>query len=190
MITIWGLLIGLPLLAFGGGALYSPARARRAVTRFEQSSAAAWALTAAAWLWTAYECSTIGIDVFDAVLFKEKTGGLFVWVLAVVLIYLTVQWMPKCLPMRALTGLLMLLPAELFKTTRLLVPESGFAAVHLFVLTAYAGAIIGMYGMFYPWRLEAALDKILSHAAGARVLGGMCAALGFTLTVIGFIRPN
>ena len=186
MMLFWGLLMGLPLLAFGGVSLFSPERARRGVARFEQSAVAAWALTAIAWLWTAYECSVIGIDVFDAVLFKEKTGGLFVWVLAVVLIYLTVRWMPKCLPMRALTGLLMLLPAELFKTTRLLVPASGFAAVHLFILVAYLGAIVGMYGMFYPWRLEAALDKILAQGLGARLLGGICAALGFTLTVIGF----
>ena len=185
MITIWGLLIGLPLLACGGVSLFSPERARRAVARFEQSSVAAWALTAAAWLWTAYECSTIGIDVFDAVLFKEKTGGVFVWALALVLIHLTVQWMPKNLPMRALTGILMLIPAELFKTTRLLVPESGFAAVHLFVLTAYLGALVGMYGMFYPWRLETALDKILHNAMGARILGGMCAALGLALLIAG-----
>ena len=106
--------------------------------------------------------------------------------LALVLVYLTVQWMPKNLPMRALTGILMLIPAELFKTTRLLVPESGFAAVHVFVLAAYLGALVGMYGMFYPWRLETALDKILHNAMGARILGGMCAALGFTLTILGF----
>jgi hypothetical protein len=185
MITIWGLFLGVPLLAFGGVALYSPGRAARFVQWFAASAACAWALTTVAWLWTAYECSTIGIDVFDAVLLKEKTGGVFVWALALVLIYLTVQWMPKNLPMRALTGILMLIPAELFKTTRLLVPASGFAAVHIFVLTAYLGAIVGMYGMFYPWRLEAALDKILHNAMGARILGGMCAALGLALLIAG-----
>lgn len=186
MITIWGLFLGVPLLAFGGVALYSPGRAARFVQWFAASAACAWALTAVAWLWTAYECSTIGIDVFDAVLLKEKTGGVFVWALALVLVYLTVQWMPKNLPVRALTGILMLIPAELFKTTRLLVPESGFAAVHVFVLAAYLGALVGMYGMFYPWRLETALDKILHNVLGARILGGMCAALGFTLTILGF----
>ena len=165
MITIWGLFLGVPLLAFGGVALHSPARASRFVQWFAASAACAWAL--------------------DAVLLKEKTGGVFVWALALVLVYLTVQWMPKNLPMRALTGILMLIPAELFKTTRLLVPESGFAAVHIFVLTAYLGALVGMYGMFYPWRLETALDKILHNAMGARILGGVCAALGLALLIAG-----
>ena len=183
--TIWGFLLGLPLLAFGGAALFFPARTLQGVGWFEKSAACAWTLTGVAWLWTAYECDTIGIDVFDAILLREKTGGVFVWVLAVALVYLTVKWMPKCLPVRALTGILMLIPAELFKTTRLLVPDSGFAAVHVFVLTAYLGAIVGMYGMFYPWRIETALGRILQNALGARILGGVCAALGFTLTIIG-----
>ena len=185
MITFWGLILGCPLLAFGGAVVFSTGRTVRFVEWFERSRPCAWVLAAVAWLWTAYECSTIGIDVFDAVLLREKTGGVFVWVLAVALVYLTVQWMPKNLPVRALAGILMLIPAELFKTTRLLVPASGFAAVHVFVLTAYVGAIVGMYGMFYPWRVERALGAILQKPLLARILGGVCAALGLTLTIIG-----
>ena len=48
-------------------------------------------LTAVAWFWTAYECDTIGIDVFDMILMKERTGGLFVWVLAAVLTVLMIN---------------------------------------------------------------------------------------------------
>ena len=36
-----------------------------------------WMLVAIAWFWTAYECDTIGIDVFDAILFKAATNGVF-----------------------------------------------------------------------------------------------------------------
>ena len=120
----------------------------------------AMVLTAVAWFWTAYECDTIGIDVFDLLLLKARTGGTFVWVLAAVLTYLTIIWMPKNLLTRSVMGIFMLLPAELFKFTRPRLPESGFAPILLLVGFAYLLAIIGMYGMFYPWRIETALKWI------------------------------
>ena len=43
---------------------------------------AAMVLTAIAWFWTAYECDTIGIDVFDMLL-KRFPGQL--WIMAAVL---------------------------------------------------------------------------------------------------------
>ena len=121
----------------------------------------AMALTAVAWFWTAYECDTIGIDVFDGLLLKEATGGVFVWLLAALLTYLTIIWMPKHLLTRAVMGLFMLLPGELFKITRPMLPDGGFAPVQIVVALAYVLAVIGMYGMFYPWRIEAALKRIL-----------------------------
>lgn len=187
MITIWGFILGLPLLAFGGACLLSPAAAHRFTVWFRANAGVAWGLTAMAWLWTAFECSVIGIDFFDAILLKEKTGGLFVWILAVALIFLTVQWMPKNLPVRALAGILMLLPAELFKSTRPLLPESGFAAVHILVVVAYLGAIVGMYGMFYPWRLEKAADIVLVRPWAARSLGAVCVLLALAALAAGFI---
>ena len=122
-----------------------------------------WVLVTIAWLWTAYECDTIGIDVFDMILLKSQTGGLFVWLLALGLIPLTVAWMPKYLLTRAVCGIFMLIPAELFKVTRPMLPDGGFAPVQLVVAVAYILAIIGMFGMFYPWRLEA----VIKFFAGA-----------------------
>ena len=118
----------------------------------------AMALTAIAWFWTAYECDTLGIDVFDRFL-KVFPGQL--WVMAAVLTYLTIIWMPKNLLTRSVMGLLMLAPAEVFKLTRPLLPAHGFAPVQLLVGALYVGALVGMYGMFYPWRIEAALGWIL-----------------------------
>ena len=112
-------------------------------------------LTAVAWFWTAYECHTIGIDVFDMLL-KRFPGQ--VWIMAIVLTYLTIIWMPKHLLTRAIMGIFMLIPAELFKLTRPILPESGFAPVQIVVAIAYVLAVIGMYGMFYPWRIESALN--------------------------------
>ena len=185
MIVFWGFVLGLPLLAFGGVLAFWPAKAWSFTEWFRDSKACAAALSAVAWLWTAYECDTIGIDVFDMLLMKEKTSGILVWVLAVVLTYLVVIWMPKNLPVRALSGVLMLIPAELFKTTRFYLPQSGFAAVQLFVATAYVGAVVGMYGMFYPWRLEKGMELVLARSWASRALGALLAADGVALVAIG-----
>ena len=123
----------------------------------------AMALTAIAWFWTAYECDTIGIDVFDMLL-KRFPGQL--WMMAAALTYLTIIWMPKHLLTRSVMGIFMLIPAELFKFTRPILPDSGFAPVHIVVVVAYVLAIIGMYGMFYPWRIEAALQRVSGKAKG------------------------
>ena len=121
----------------------------------------AMALTAIAWFWTAYECDTIGIDVFDMLL-KRFPGQL--WIMAAALTYLTIVWMPKNLLTRSIMGIFMLVPAELFKFTRPILPESGFAPVQIVVAIAYVLAIIGMYGMFYPWRIEAAVSRLVGGA--------------------------
>lgn len=112
-------------------------------------------LVVTAWFWTAYECDRIGIDVFDMIL-KRFPGQ--VWLMAALLSYLTWIWMPKNLLTRAVMGIFMLLPAGLFRLTRPMLPEEGFSPVHLVVGSAYILAVIGMYGMFYPWRIERALD--------------------------------
>ena len=57
-------------------------------------------------------------------------------------------------PWARVMGIFMLIPAELFKFTRPLLPESGFAPIQVVVAVAYVLAAIGMYGMFYPWRIE------------------------------------
>ena len=183
MITLWGLFLGLPLLAFGGGVVCSTGKASCFVEWFKSSRAVALALTVIAWFWTAYECDTIGIDVFDMVL-KRFPGQL--WIMAAVLSWLTFIWMPANLSVRALTGLLMLIPAELFKATRPILPDGGFAAVHVLVATAYVGAVVGMYGMFYPWRLEKGMRWFQASPLRFRLLGALCIAWGVALVAAGF----
>ena len=130
------------------------------MTREKIKRVLAAVLTVIVWFWTAYECDTIGIDVFDMLL-KRFPGQL--WIMAGVLSYLTVIWMPQNLLTRALMGIFMLIPAELFKFTRPILPESGFAPVQIVVAIAYVLAIIGMYGMFYPWRIEKAVKWLCAR---------------------------
>lgn len=130
------------------------------IEKFNRKDALALVLTIIAWFWTAYECNTIGIDVFDSILLKQATGGLLVWALAALLSYLTFIWMRPHLTTRAIMGIFMLAPAEIFKWTRTQVPESGFAPVQILVGFVYLLALVGMYGMFYPWNVETALVKL------------------------------
>lgn len=116
-----------------------------------------WILVVVAWFWTAYECNTIGIDVFDMLL-KRFPGQL--WIMAVVLSYLTIIWMPRNLLTRAVMGIFMLIPAEVLPLVRPHVPESGFAPIQILVGVVYVLAVIGMYGMFYPWRIESVLHRL------------------------------
>ena len=122
--------------------------------------AATWFLVAFAWFWTAYECDVIGIDVFDMLL-KRFPGQL--WIMAAVLTYLTIIWMPKNLLTRAIMGIFMLIPAEVLPLVRPHLPDSGFAPIQIVVAFVYVLAIIGMYGMFYPWRIETALRWIFGR---------------------------
>ena len=166
MIWFWTLLTVTPLLAFALGAVFARRATLGAVERFFASLPAAWVLTTVAWVWTAYECDTIGVDVFNSLLLKDATGGMFVWALALVLIPLTVSWMREHLPCRALMGVLMLLPAEALKATRPFNPAWGsFAPVQLLVLLLYVYAVIGMFGMFYPWHIENLVRRLLGGEA-------------------------
>lgn len=173
----------MPCLAFGGVLLFSPPLATKIFDAFRNSRAAAAVLTVVAWFWTAYELDIIGIEAFDR--FTKMFPG-ELWILAAVLSYLVFAWMPKNLPVRALCGILMLMPAELFKTTHLYRPDAGvaFAPVDVIVAMAYACAIAGMYGMFYPWRIEKAFGIVASRNMPARLAGAAAAAAGAAVFAI------
>ena len=133
-------------------------------------------LCAAAWLWTAYEIDTIGIEVFDRIVrrlwfFSSDIPGM-VWILAIILTVLTCLWMENLLSLRALSALFMLFPAELFPVVRLC--DTSWRLT--LVVFAYVCAVIGMIGMFYPWHLRRTLTW--RAAKPARVLGFGAVYLG------------
>ncbi len=185
MMIFWGIVLGLPLLAYGGVTLFSLETSRRFSQWFAESKLVSSLLTIIAWFLTARECDMLGIAVFDRFL-KIFPGQL--WIMAAVLSYLTIVWMPKNLSVRALTGLLMLMPASLFRTTHYYRPGAGvvFAPIDVFVYVAYISAIIGMYGMFYPWRAEKFLSLLLSKKVISKIFSCALSAIGISLIVIGF----
>ena len=176
--TFWCLVLGLPLLACGTAALLSPAKAGEVAVRFQRSRPAAWALCAVSWFWTARELDTIGIEVFDRYL-KAFPGEL--WILASVLALLTCAWMPDLLAVRGLSAVFMLFPASLFPAVRLCETDWRIAPV----VVAYFCAILGMFGMFYPWRVRQAVVWLAQHGFLMRFCGLAMAGAGALLSILG-----
>ena len=167
--TFWFFVLGVPLFGYGLFTVLKPQLAARLLAAFPRNRIAGQVLCAAAWLWTAYEIDTIGIEVFDRIVrrlwfFSSDIPGM-VWILAIVLTVLTCLWMENLLPLRALSALFMLFPAELFPAVRLCNTSWRLALV----VFAYACAVTGMIGMFYPWHLRRAITWRV--AKPARVTG-------------------
>lgn len=176
--NFWFFLLGFPLLAFGILAVARPGAISSALVAFPRNRVVGTVLCVFAWLFTAYELDTIGIEVFDRFL-KVFPGQL--WIMAAVLAVLTCWWMPNLLPVRAVSALFMLFPAELFPVIRL-EPSPWRLALVVF---AYLCAIAGMFGMFYPWRVRQALAWISTRRAVLLAYGAVHAAAGALFLVLG-----
>ncbi len=181
--TLWYLVLGLPLLGLGLFALVRTSLMAKALTAFPRNRLAGQLLCAVAWFGTAYECDNFGIDIFDKFL-KVFPGE--VWILAIVLTVLTCMWMENLLPIRALCGIFMLFPAELLPVTRNCVSYWYLAPV----VFAYICAIIGMFGMFYPWRFRQVLTWVSQQPPRVRVAGGAFLAVGLLFTVLGALTAS
>ncbi len=176
--TFWFIVLGLPLLAYGVASLLFPERTAAFLRVFPRNVLAGRVLCAVGWAWTAWECHTIGIDVFDKFL-KIFPGELVV--LAVVLTVLTCLWMPNLLPIRGVCALFMLMPAEIFPVIRLCDTRWRLTLV----VFAYICAIIGMFGMFYPWWIRKALEWRAASLVRVRAFGVPLAVLGALFIVLG-----
>ena len=176
----WFFILGVPLVAYGIASFVRPQGVARALVAFPRNKLAGWILCAVGWLGTAYELDTIDIEVFDRYL-KAFPGEL--WILAVVLTVLTCWWMENLLPIRGVSAIFMLFPAELFPVIRL---EPSSARLMLVVL-AYVCAATGMFAMFYPWRIRQALAWLAEKPLRVIVSGAPCLVYGVVLVVLGIV---
>ena len=183
--TFWFFVLGVPLFGYGLFTVVRPQMATRFLQTFPRNRVAGAVLCAAAWLWTAYEIDTIGIEVFDRIVrrlwfFSSDIPGM-VWILAVFLTVLTCLWMENLLSLRALSALFMLFPAELFPAVRLCDTSWRLALV----VFAYVCAVIGMIGMFYPWHLRRALTWRAAKQSRVAGFGAVYLAVGALFLVLG-----
>lgn len=183
--TFWFFMLGVPLFGYGLFTVIRPQLATRFLLALPRHRLAGWILCAAAWLWTAYEVDTIGIDVFDRIVrrlwfFSSDIPGM-VWILAVVLTVLTCLWMENLLTLRAISALFMLFPAELFPAVRLCDTPWRLTLV----VFAYLCAVTGMIGMFYPWHLRRALAWRAAKQARVTGFGAAYLAVGALFLLLG-----
>ena len=188
--TFWFFVLGVPLFGYGLFTVLKPQLAARLLAAFPRNRIAGQVLCAAAWLWTAYEIDTIGIEVFDRIVrrlwfFSSDIPGM-VWILAIVLTVLTCLWMENLLPLRALSALFMLFPAELFPAVRLCNTSWRLALV----VFAYACAVTGMIGMFYPWHLRRAITWRVAKPARVTGFGAAYLAIGALFLVLGTLSAT
>jgi hypothetical protein len=176
--TFWFFLLGIPLAALGFFAVVRPSLAAKALVAFPRNRTAAVALCALGWLGTAYELDTIGIEVFDRFL---KAFPFEIWILAFVLTVLTCWWMPNLLPIRGLSAIFMLFPAEMFHVIRLEPTQWRL----VLVVIAYICIIAGMFGMFYPWRIRQFFAWLAEKPARTVIAGGAVHLTGMLCLVLG-----
>ena len=183
--TVWFFVLGVPLFGYGLFTVLKPQMAARFLQALPRNRAAGQALCAAAWLWTAYEVDTIGIEVFDRIVrrlwFLSSDIPGMVWILAIVLTVLTCLWMDNLLSLRAISALFMLFPAELFPAVR----QCDTSWRLTLVVFAYVCAVIGMFGMFYPWHLRRALTWRTAKPARVTAFGAVYLAIGALFLVLG-----
>ena len=183
--TFWFFVLGVPLFGYGLFTVVRPQMATRFLQTLPRNRAAGQVLSAAAWLWTAYEVDTIGIEVFDRIVrrlwFLSSDIPGMVWILAIVLTVLTCLWMDNLLSLRAISALFMLFPAELFPAVR----QCDTSWRLTLVVFAYVCAVVGMFGMFYPWHLRRALDWRVAKPARVTAFGAAYLAIGALFLVLG-----
>ena len=183
--TFWFFVLGVPLFGYGLFTVLKPQMAARFLQALPRNRAAGQALCAAAWLWTAYEVDTIGIEVFDRIVrrlwFLSSDIPGMVWILAIVLTVLTCLWMDNLLSLRAISALFMLFPAELFPAVR----QCDTSWRLTLVVFAYVCAVVGMFGMFYPWHLRRALDWRTAKPSRVTAFGAAYLAIGALFLVLG-----
>ena len=183
--TFWFFALGIPLFGYGLFTVVRPKEATRFLQAFPRNRAVGQVLCAAAWLWTAYEVDTIGIEVFDRIVrrlwFLSSDVPGMVWILAVVLTVLTCLWMDNLLSLRAISALFMLFPAELFPAVR----QCDTSWRLTLVVFAYVCAVVGMFGMFYPGHLRRALDWRVAKPLRVTAFGATYLAIGAHFLVLG-----
>ncbi len=166
--------MGLAGLLIYGPCLLSPAQARRGLTAFPRNRWMAWALTAVAVAWSAWLLN-------DAPLGRFETAKAYLPVLVPVAYGLIVYFMDELLAVRALGGLLILIPAPLLAAARW--HDSSWRLV--IVCLAYMMAIKGIVLVLNPYKFRKGVERFFATDGACRVCGSVGLALSAVLLVLG-----
>lgn len=188
--TFWFLALGVPLLLAGAAFLVLPSKAAEFLRVFPRSRITGVVLCATAWFWTGYEIDALGIDVIDRIVqrlwFLPSPIPGAVWLWAIALTFLTCWWMENLLPIRAVCAFFMLFPGDMFPVIRLCDTDWRLTLV----VYAYAVCILGMWGMFYPWRIRQGMTWISDASSRVRTAGSAMGAIGAIFTLLGVLAAS
>ena len=171
--TTWCLLIGGLNLALGIAMLAGRARAAEAAKRFPRNAFAGAALSAMAFLWAA-------AIVYEAPLDFIARFKLPIAILLIVSIPASWFWVADLLSIRALGGLLVLLPAPVLVTARFL--DSGWRLVLVVLLYVYA--VAGMDFVMAPYHGRDAIAWVAAKPARFAASGAFFALIGFLVILL------
>lgn len=183
-LSAWCAALCVLTLATGAVGLAAPQTARRALSAFPRSKTAGCILAAIAWAGAAREISRMEIDVFDTILNRFPAEP---WLLAAALCVLCILFMPDLLPIRALSGILMLFPTPFFACTRLAADGPARIAAVSF---AYVCLTAGMFFMFYPWHARRIMAWIAAGDRRVRAASLPFLAAGTMFAVLAFVWRN
>ena len=169
----WCLLIGGLNLILGLAMLAGRKRVAEAVRLFPRSAIAGAVLSALAFLWAA-------AIVYEAPLDFIARFKLPIAILLIVSIPVSWFWMTDLLAIRALGGLLVLLPAPVLVVTRFL--DSGWRLV--LVVLMYVYAIAGMDFVMAPYHGRDAIAWATAKPARFAAAGAVFALVGLLVALL------
>lgn len=159
--------VGGVLVVLGGSAVLAPAGFRKAALAFPRHKVASWVLTLLALVWSVYalqDLSLGGLDVWKQRLFYAIPVAFF----------LMVVYLDELLAVRALGGIMLLLPTPWLAVARW--NESAWSYAPR--ITAYVFIVLGMYFVATPYRLRQWLLPFLDEGPRVRLLGAVLAGFG------------
>jgi hypothetical protein len=161
--------VGGVLAALGFWGLAAPDSLRKAALAFPRHKAAGWVLTVIALIWSVQalqELSLGGLDIW------KKRAFYAIPVAA----YLIIVHLDELLAVRALGGILLLLPTPWLYHARW--EESAWS--YLPRVLSYVFVVLGMYFVATPYRFRQWLGPCLEGPVRIRALGAVFALLGLT----------
>lgn len=172
----WCLIVGVALAILAALPLFAPAKASAAMRRFPRSVIAGVVISTLAFAWAAAIVLVAPLDFI---------APWKLWIAGALMVSAPLSWfwMSPLLACRALGGILVLLPAPVLLSARMV--DSPCRLV--MVVLMYVFAVLGMDFIMAPYHLRDALSWIAAKPSRVRVAGALLLAAAMASLAIPFL---
>lgn len=167
------LIVGSVLLLLHGTCFLFPMRARSIAASFPRNAWIGWCFTALAFLWAAWLVYNMPLGGFEK--FKP-----WLFVITPVLICLVSIYMQELLAVRALGGLLLLIPAPIFDAARF----SDESLSVIMTVVAYIIVIKGILLVLSPYLFRKTSERMMKTNGTTRTIGAIGIAFDVFLLLL------